>query len=174
MSSTLSINVLPPNASELEKSLVASFNEVLHDKDILIKKLYNTDECPSDFLVYLAWFFKVDFSIYNSLDDTAKREYIKQSINIHRKKGTTGALRQALKLDNYIFKLTEWYNNSKKPHTAEIRLSTTNAKFDLDFVKEIVNRNKNVQTIITYLYTIQSRADSYVGMACKVKLKYKI
>jgi phage tail P2-like protein len=167
-------SLLPANASSLEKNIVASFSDVVDDKDLLLKKLYNVDECPKELLVYLAWFFNVDFSIYNQLKEPAQREYIKQSINIHRKKGTLRALRDALKLDGYDINIVEWYQNNKQPHTAQIKLSTSNNDFDLNFVRKIVSKNKNVQTILNYLFNTSSKEDLYIGLACKVRLKYKI
>lgn len=165
--------LLPNNSTSLEKSIVSAFESVLDSKDILIKKLYNADECPTEFLVYLAWFFNVDFSIYNKLEEPAKREYIKQSINIHRRKGTLGALKEALKVDGYDIEIVEWYESGRIPHTANIKVSG-NKDFDIELIKQISNKNKNVQTILNFIYGLKVEAKHKFAIATKVKLTYRV
>ncbi|WP_150467410.1 phage tail protein I [Francisella sp. SYW-9] len=165
------MSFFPPNTTELERNIIQSFKNVLDQKDILIDKLYNTKLCPDFLLLYLAYFMDVDFSIYNSLSDQQKREYILQSIAIHRKKGTSGALKDALNIGGYTFNIIEWYQDNSTAGTAKLKLQTQNKEFEIDKVKNIVNKNKNVQTIINYIIDTSNNATLYCGGAVKIRLK---
>lgn len=165
--------LLPNNSTQLEKDIVESIDYVVANKDILIKKTWNPDECPSEFLVYLAYFVGVDFDIYNDLTEPQKREYIKNSIEIYRHKGTLGALKSALAITGYTISIIEWYEDNSTPHTAKIRIqSASGSSIDIALAQKIIRKTKNVQTIISVTQVYESMADKFVGVVPKLKIKY--
>ncbi len=141
------MNVLPPNSTDLEKAMVGAFESVLDSKDLLIQTLWNADLCPYEFLPYLASALSVDFAIYNQLNESERRAYIKKSIEIHRQKGSLGALKKALNIADYDIKVKEWYEYNGTPHTIKVDMSKQSpGAFNIDLINSTINANKNVQT----------------------------
>ncbi|MBK2258995.1 phage tail protein I [Francisella philomiragia] len=163
--------LLPTNSTKLEKDIVESFHYVVKNKDILIKKIWNVQECPSEFLVYLAYFVGVDFDIYNDLDDAQKRDYITKSIDIYRHKGTLGALRKALSVTGYTINIIEWYQDASTAHTAKVRVASPTATIDVNLVLKIIKKTKNVQTVIQVSVVIDSQANIFRSIAQRLKIK---
>ena len=69
----------------------------INDENQVIKNLANPLTCESKFLPYLAYSLKVDFWDEN-LDEQSKRNLIKRSILLHRRKGTLWAIEEVLDL----------------------------------------------------------------------------
>lgn len=167
------MSLLPPNSSDLEKAIVGAFESVLDSKDLLIQTLWNADLCPYEFLPYLASALSVDFAIYNQLNEAERRAYIKKSIEIHRKKGSLGALKAALKPLNYSISVVEWYENNKEPHTIRVNVENTeNSAFDLDRIRTVVAQNKNVQTQAILSVKTNQAGKIYAGVVAKTKLVF--
>ncbi|WP_116963095.1 phage tail protein I [Fastidiosibacter lacustris] len=142
------MSLLPPNSTDLEKAMIGAFEGVLNGKDWLINKLWNADLCPYEFLPYLASALSVDFAIYNNLTEAEKREYIKKSIEIHRQKGTLGALKKALNITDYDIAVEEWYEYNGTPHTIKVNITKQSpGAFNTDLISNTINANKNVQTV---------------------------
>ncbi|WP_440681955.1 phage tail protein I [Cysteiniphilum halobium] len=157
------MSLLPPNISDLEKAIVGAFQSVLDSKDLLIQTLWNADLCPYEFLPYLASALSVDFAIYNQLIEAEKREYIKKSIEIHRKKGSLGALKKALNIADYDIKVNEWYEYDGTPHTIKVDITKQSAgAFNIDLINNTINANKNVQTA----RVLSVKNDAYNMMTC--------
>lgn len=90
----MSKSLLPPNASQLESAAAASG---AHISALPTPPRYvrNPSACPAPLLPFLAWELSVD-EWNPKWGDDVKRAVIAQSINIHRHKGTLGAVRRAL------------------------------------------------------------------------------
>lgn len=86
--------LLPPNATRLEKAMANAIAEVL-TIDVPIEHLLDPDRCPPEFLPWLAWSLSVD-TWDDSWAELTKRAVIRQSVAVHRRKGTIGAVRAAL------------------------------------------------------------------------------
>ncbi|MCF6777732.1 phage tail protein I [Thiotrichales bacterium 19X7-9] len=157
------MNLLPPNSTELEKAIVGAFETVLNSKDLLIQKLWNADCCPDEFLPYLASFLSVDFRAYNKATNEQKRAMIKSSIDIHRKKGTLGALKRALETIDYQLSLREWYEYNGVPHTFTLDVVVDKNKqinSDLKAIKHLIDANKNVQS--SYIFNLANDMDDKI------------
>ncbi|MCF6777570.1 phage tail protein I [Thiotrichales bacterium 19X7-9] len=171
------VNILPPNATDLEKSLVGAFLNQIELKNNVIRLLFKPDLCPIEFLPYLASYLSVDFEPYNKADEAQKRQMIAESIDIHRKKGTLGALEKALGAMDYEINVREWYQYSGGiPHTFTIDVITDTTKndkvsLDLDLIRNVIDTNKNVQS--AYLFNLETRSQSIVNAGLKVALKNK-
>ena len=174
------MQLLPPHSTELEKALVKIFYECLEEKTLFIEQLWDADQSPESLLVYLANFLSVDFKIYNTLTLEEKRAYIKQSIEIHRKKGTLGALRKALAPIELATSITEWYENDKEPHTIRVNVrpkdrdSDNLAPFKIDQLRTIVQQTKNVQTQFYINIHNETEGKPYAGAASRNRLKINV
>ncbi|MBO6805754.1 phage tail protein I [Thalassospira sp.] len=101
-------SLLPPNATTIEKIIEATGSHV--DKlDIVIDTLWDPYRCPAEFLPWLAWSFSVDTWDPEWAEQT-KRNVIAESFDVHRHKGTRGAIRRALEaIDLDFIKIIEWF-----------------------------------------------------------------
>ncbi|MCT4575079.1 MAG: phage tail protein I [Alphaproteobacteria bacterium] len=143
-------SLLPPNATELQKD----FEKVafrIGEEEILSKYLLNPNECPEYLLPWLAWTLSVD--VWN--DKWAveiRRKVIKESLSIHRSKGTIGALKQALKTFGFSdVKIEEWFNYGGEPYHFRAFLEVMTAGFDLTKLNEIYLIIKNAKNVRSHL-----------------------
>jgi phage tail P2-like protein len=84
--------LMPPNATPIERALAHAISpQVPTDLD----RAFNPDTCPSHLLAWLAHALSVD--VWEPLwSDEVKRRIIRDSVLVHRKKGTIGAVRRML------------------------------------------------------------------------------
>jgi len=88
-------SLLPPNnsgAAELAIEQATGGITLLPDA---IRPLWTPDTCPASLLPWLAWTLSVD-QWEPTWTEAQKREVIKASVEIHRRKGTVWAIRRAL------------------------------------------------------------------------------
>ena len=118
------MNLLPPNTTQFEKKLTdaASFAQKLNGN---LSTLIRIDDAPADFLSILAWQFSVD-RWQDDWPDEIKRTQIKNSIKVHRHKGTNYALRQIVESFGYSLKVHEWFDETpmNEPGTFQITVET--------------------------------------------------
>lgn len=94
-SDTLDNDLLPPNATTLEKQLAkrtASISHLLVD----IRKLWDSHEIPESFLPWLAWSMSLD-SWQEDWQQNVKRQLVAKSVDDHKQKGTRAAVEQAIR-----------------------------------------------------------------------------
>lgn len=84
-------DLLPGNATRFERALLAA--ELHHKIDVSIGVLWRPDECPEALLPYLAWALSVDVWS-EAWPVLKKRDVIKQSVELHRLKGTLEGIRR--------------------------------------------------------------------------------
>jgi len=86
--------LLPPNATDAERG-VERAGRRLDQMAVPVRHLWNPDTCPAAHLPWLAWALSVD--IWDTTwPETSKREVLRRSVAVHRRKGTVGAVRDAL------------------------------------------------------------------------------
>lgn len=92
------MSVLPPNSTRLERALEGTA-ERISAIPIPITDVWNSDACPESLLPWLAWSLCItdDYGWSLCLNVDQKRALIKQSMSLHRKKGTPWAVQEALK-----------------------------------------------------------------------------
>ena len=115
-----STTILPISSTQLEIDLLDTFIESLEahiGSPIPIKFLWNPDECPFAFLKYLAAAFSVDGNIAD-YSEQQLRTLIKQSIPLHRIKGTVGSIYQAVEALGY--QVDALVEGDRDPRTNEI------------------------------------------------------
>lgn len=126
-------HLLPQNQTELEAA-VATAGEFTVSPDV-IATLWSAEHCPTELLPWLAWALSVD-DWDSAWDEGTQRRVIASSIDIHRKKGTIGAVKKALSNFENETKIIEWWQKDPQgtPHT-----------FQADV--EIGNRGINPETV---------------------------
>lgn len=107
--------ILPYNATDLERDLERPGFR-LDAQPVPIERLWNPDTCPPQFLPWLAWALSVD-TWDPGWPDATKREVIRTSVMVHRKKGTLGAIKLALQSAGIPTEIREWWEEGGTPHT---------------------------------------------------------
>jgi len=89
-----SADLLPSTSTPLERALAEAGTLRGIDPDV-IRTLWSADDCPPQFLPYLAWSLSVDFWEI-ATTEAQRRDLIRGAIQWHRKRGTPWAIKQAL------------------------------------------------------------------------------
>lgn len=114
----MSDSLLPPNASELEQAF-ERVSQRATSVDVPIASMWSPASAPSSTLPWLAWSLSVD-EWGSEWPEDVKREAIASSPQVHRLKGTVGAVRRALSALGVDIELVEWWQNGGQPHTASL------------------------------------------------------
>ncbi|WP_299144140.1 phage tail protein I [uncultured Tateyamaria sp.] len=81
--------------------------------------LWNVDTCPVDLLPWMAWAFSIDLWEHNWPEET-QRQVVRNAISIHRRKGTKGAVEDALSDLGFWAEVIEWFQAGGDPHTFSV------------------------------------------------------
>lgn len=161
--------MLPPSATAQERAL-AETTERLSNVPLLVRESWNPDTCPAELLPWLAWAFSVD-EWDTTWSEQEKREVIKASLDVHKHKGTIGALDRALKPLGYLIEVTEWWETTPKgePYTFSIVMGTGSKPVTEELyakAERIVMTYKNLRSHLLAL-TVKSevRGQVYAGAA---------
>ena len=93
------VSILPPNSTRAERALESAVTRTSPDLSP-IAALMNTETCPAPLLPTLAWALSVDeFDIGWPVH--VQRGAIRESVEIHRRKGTVGSVQRALAAAGY-------------------------------------------------------------------------
>ncbi len=87
------VSVLPRHSTQFELALERASMWVAETSGPV--RVWNPDTCPPEFLPWLAWALSVD-NWRSDWGIETKRAVIRNSVEIHRRKGTLGAVRRAL------------------------------------------------------------------------------
>lgn len=123
----MSETLLPPNAHANERSIEAAAGR-LGAVATPVRDVWNPDTCPANLLPWLAWAFSVD-QWDAEWTDAQKREAIKASYQVHRQKGTIGAVKRALAAIGFEIRVIEWFEEDPPGPPGTFRL-----EFDIDQV----------------------------------------
>lgn len=88
-------SLLPPGNAGAAELAIEQTGERIEDFSDHIRPIWNPDTCPPSLLAWLAWTLSVD-EWSPEWTDEHKRDVIKASVEVHRRKGTVGAIRRAL------------------------------------------------------------------------------
>ena len=109
MSNDNQTSLLPINAAGLLRDLEQVGNKIL-DLEIANNLVCNPDKVPENILPWLAWALSVD-DWSDNWPEEIRRNVIKASVEIHRRKGTIGALKRALQAFNCSnIRIEEWFD----------------------------------------------------------------
>lgn len=161
-------SLLPHNATPQEIALELTTARV-GAVDVPTKAIWNPDTCPADVLPWLAWAFSVD-----QWDATwtvaQKRAVVAASINVHKRKGTPGAVKAAV---GAIFTganvVEPWDDASLTAHQFKI-VTTDTLESDADF-DELIRLVDAAKPVRSWLVAVQIQREItdtvYVGTATR-------
>ena len=165
-------NLLPPNATPLERNL-ATVNARLGELPVDLRDLLRPDTCPSALLPWLAQALSVD-SWDMDWTETQKRDTIKASLAVHRVKGTIGAVRRALAALGIGVDLQEWFNQipAGAPYTYRLLLHVTQVgidKADVTKMLGVIAATKNLRSHLSSIrIDVTSRATASTAVVSSV------
>lgn len=97
--------LLPPSATLAERALEGAVSR-LSSVPVPVGQVWDPATCPAGVLPWLAWALSVD-DWDASWSEAQKRAAIAASIQVHRRKGTVGAVRRALQALGYEVEIDE-------------------------------------------------------------------
>jgi phage tail P2-like protein len=144
------MKLLPPNATPQEQALEKTASRI-SDVPVPLRTLWNPRKCPSNLLPWLAWALSVD-EWNTEWSEEQKRNTIAASIQVHREKGTIGAVRKALEPFGLSNTIQEWWQMKPraKAHTFKlVLLFITLPAHIQDSIIAAVHRAKPVRSQMT-------------------------
>jgi len=103
----MSRHLLPPNRTPLEAALA---DATAFDLDPTpLRYLADSTRCPAALLPWLAWAMSVE-GWDEAIAEQPRRELLRRSIEIHKHKGTAGAVRRALGALGVSVEFKEWHD----------------------------------------------------------------
>lgn len=97
--------LLPLNSTPLEQALATACDLGIDPE--IIRGLADSARCPVDFLPWLAWAMSVE-GWEAAETEEQQRALIRESIPVHKRKGTVGAVRRVLKAVGVKAEFKEW------------------------------------------------------------------
>lgn len=155
--------LLPPNATAFERSLEAAVDRSL-SLPVPVRDLWSPQDCPLGVLPWLAWSLSIDDWDPN-WTEAQKRGAVAAAIEVHRSKGTVGAVKRALAVLGYEVEIDE---DTGQVYTFRIRLTSTvedrPGPEALDQAERLVNKTKNVRSHLLSVGTLE-RADAALELS---------
>lgn len=165
--STHAATLLPPNATPLERAL-AKASAMPHSPEV-IRQLWNHRTCPVRLLPWLAWAWSVD-EWDPAWTEAQQRAIVGASIQLHKKKGTAWAVREALLRSGL-----ESVRVIEKPADAEhwshfdVDIAVVGRPLTqsaIDRAAALIKENKAQRSVLRTLRTsLQSSGRLYMGFA---------
>ena len=133
-----------------------AFNELfdrLGTLDLTVLLIYLVDNVNASALPHLAEQFHVTGNEGWLLTGSKleQRQLIKESIKIHRIKGTKAAVKNVLKALNLEGKIQEWFEYSGEPYHFRIFVVLKDRAYDsgtFDLLKKMIDEYKNVRSVL--------------------------
>ena len=116
-------DLLPYNSTQAERSLSLATARI-GSVPVDFQKNINPDTCSAEMLPWLAWAFHVD-TWDSAWTETQKRNVIRSSFEVHRLKGTVGAVRRMASSFGAGIVVQEWFQQAPAgdPYTFNVFLS---------------------------------------------------
>lgn len=149
-------SVLPSNATKYERVLEKVCSQSF-SLPVLINRLRNPSTCPQSVLPWLAYEFSVD-EWNEDWGPEQKKQVVARAIAVHKKKGTRGALEDALGALGIGVRVVEWFETEPKgvPSTfdLEVQLPAGYKPNEATYqeVEGIVNTAKNCRSHLGQIY----------------------
>lgn len=152
--------LLPPNSQGPEFSLEEAGAVRVEGVPVPVRDMWSPDTCPASLLPWLAWALSVD-----EWDDAwtvdEKREVIRQSIYVHKHKGTIGAMDRALRPLGYLIDVVEWWEMEPPgdPYTFSVVIGSTGKPVEDNLyprLERLIEASKNLRS---HLAGITVKAD---------------
>jgi phage tail P2-like protein len=163
------VQLLPSNSTALEKALDLLPARV-DGADVAVESLWSAQDCDASILPWLAWALSVD--VWDvSWGEATKRKVVAASADVHRRKGTVGAVRRALDALGYDIEVTEWFEYGGDPHTFRVAVDligshSAGVEIGPAIVSEISGSIENVKPVRSHFdvaLVASLKAPVYVG-----------
>lgn len=105
------VSLLPQGSTPLMHALDKTGGNALDSIPVDFRTVWDPSTCPLALLPYLAHAFSVD-RWSTDWTETQKRQVIAEAWNVHKRKGTVGALRRLIESLGFAMELTEWWQTS--------------------------------------------------------------
>ncbi|HCN64467.1 MAG TPA: phage tail protein I [Pseudomonas sp.] len=157
-------SLLPSNRTSLEQALAQLSNGDVELANVL-RQVHSVDNCPAPLLPWLA--------IQRSVDrwdpqwsETIKRKVVKDAFEVHKRKGTVGALRRVVEPFADILDITEWHELEPmgEPGTFTMSLALFDSGLSDTAIAELermINDTKPVSRHLVGLSITYSPAGTY-------------
>ena len=163
MSNLENQSLLPPNATNLLKDL-ESILSVQLDLQTLNRFVNNPNEAPANILPWLAWTVSVD-DWNDAWSETVRRNVIKASIEVHRRKGTIGALKKALQAFNYQnVKVEEWFDYGADPYFFRVFFDVVEPGFDVNIIPDVQKVITSTKNARSHLESLRAYLSAEMGV----------
>jgi len=141
--------LLPPNATQQERAIEGATTRI-SDVPVRVRQMWSPDDCPAALLPWLAWAMSVD-SWENTWTEQQKRDTIKASFYVHRRKGTVAAVRAAIAALGLGLRVIEWFEETpaREPYTFRLTLDIDQTGVSLEELLKavnVVNASKNLRS----------------------------
>lgn len=153
--------LLPPNATTGELSLEQVMGHI-SDLPIDIRTVKNPDLCPVELLPWLAWEYAVSFWDENWTEQQ-KRDVIKNAAAVNKKRGTPGAVRQALAAIDRMIDLVEWFNDEPVADPYTFRVIVHGNSITEDELQKVANQVIDAKNARSFLSDIRIGAQTVAG-----------
>ena len=149
------ISLLPNNSRPLEREL-ATLTARIETIPAPFEQIWNADNCPADYLPFLAFAWSVD-EWNDAWSIETQRSVIRNSIWVHQRKGTLGAVKRALSAMNYETSVIEWFDKSPKgaPGTFSIQVSPKGSI--------ITDSVRQIKAVVDAVKRLSAHYDIYFG-----------
>jgi phage tail P2-like protein len=162
-------DLLPHNATTQERALDDATARI-SDVQVIVREIWNPDDCPENVLPWLAWAFSIDTWSPEWTDDQ-KRAAIKSTIEVQEIKGTIGAVRQSLAAASLAARVVEWHRDDVigDPYTYRIEIETEEGATvaTLDEIEDAIGAVDRTKSLRSHLEEIEistsSRGGPYVA-----------
>ncbi|WP_030128508.1 phage tail protein I [Pseudomonas sp. QTF5] len=162
-------SLLPSNRTPLEQAL-AQVSLGNPDLANVLRDMISPDTCPAELLPWLA--------IQRSVDrwdpdwsETIKRKVVKESFEVHKRKGTVGALRRVVEPFADIIDITEWHELEPmgEPGTFSLSLALFDSGLSEQGIAELERMINDTKPISRHLVglsiTYSPNGTYYLGAA---------
>lgn len=159
--------LLPPNSTAAERALAEAM-AALGDVPVPVRDVWNADTIPLRYLPWLAWAYSVD-EWDAAWDEAQKRDTVKLALIVQRKKGTIGAVKDALGALGIYVEVREWFQQTPAgdPFTFTLYVEASQMPVSLEGMRAVtgvVNATKNLRSHLAEIrLRARSEARTYVG-----------
>ncbi|AWH47945.1 phage tail protein I [Stenotrophomonas sp. SAU14A_NAIMI4_5] len=142
-------SLLPPNATTQEVAVAKTMARI-SDVPVPFASALDPMRSAEEMLPWLAWGFSVDtwgadWPVY------VRRNTVQRSLGIHRRKGTVGALMDALAAVGVPVEIEEWHQRAPQgePYTFRVlinSIATTVTREDIERILTTIESTKNLRS----------------------------
>ncbi|MCY7297559.1 phage tail protein I [Alteromonas sp. a30] len=154
-------SLLPPNATAFELAAEGASARI-GDVPVPNAELWNPFNCPAHLLPWLAWALSID-EWDSQWPESTQRQFIANSVAVHKNKGTLGAVKRALAALNINTEITEWYESDGPAGTFTVAALIDHQGIDsalINNIDRIVQSHKRHSAHYTLSLALNSTANN--------------